>query len=159
MFGRTGRSVIKQNPFVDTTSFERYLNRFGLKVNSITRLSSTLDSLSFQHSLSRKRVKVETLKQFSTLPQEQREEIVRAQQLYQQGVFEYGAGNYALAIEVTSSAVAIEKKTLGEEHPGYATLPENLAKRSIFDSSSSAGRVILSCLKLRAVYSSSAFFA
>ena len=73
------------------------------------------------------RGKAANLKQLSTLTQKQREELDRAEQLNQQCVTDYDSGNYEQAIEAASKAAVIRKKTLGQEHPEYATTLNNLA--------------------------------
>ena len=73
------------------------------------------------------RIKAKSLKQLSNLTPELREEFERANQLNQQCLSEYRAGNYEQAIELASSSAAIRRKTVGEEHPDYATTLYNLA--------------------------------
>ena len=51
VFGRTGRSVLGQNPFKNASAFTDYLKRFNLRIDSQTNLRSTLGSTSFRHSL------------------------------------------------------------------------------------------------------------
>ena len=52
VFGRTGRSVLGQNPFKDASAFAEHLNRFELRIDAQTKLQSTLSLISFDHSLS-----------------------------------------------------------------------------------------------------------
>ena len=96
------------------------------------------------------RLAVSNLKQLSTLSQDQRDELERANQFHQESVSEYHSGNYAAAIKAATAARAIHEKILGEKHPDYATILNNLAElyRSMGDYAR-AERLHLKCKEIQ----------
>ena len=71
-------------------------------------------------------LKVGHLKQLSILTQAEREELERANELYQQCASE-SKTDIASAIEIATSASNIQKKILGEQHPDYVKTLNELA--------------------------------